>query len=187
MAEPSARETKQTLFLLLHFFFMSKMISLDLIFQPYSHACEFEFENINNFIVNFDSPLYTVQSTQMRIQKKMLDFSFSPIWTSIFSLACTLWSVLRNIILCKCQDHKNFHNNLNSVSRFSSFSRVIALAPSLIVLSQNQQKINQIFKNAIVKMLRGHFCVFQHPGQTAKGLNIPNMFKSPNRKYLQKL
>ena len=178
MAEPSARETKQTLFLLLHFFFMSKMISLDLIFQPYSHACEFEFEDINNFIVNFDSPFYTVQSTQMRIQKKMLDlqFSFSPIWTSIFSLACTLWSVLRNIIFCKCQDHKNFHNDLNSVSRFSSFSRVTALAPSIIVLSQNQQKINQIFKDAIVKMLRGHFST---PRTNSQRFEYPKYVQKP--------
>ena len=45
---------------------------------------------------------------------------------------------------------------------------------------------NQIFQVVIAKMMRGHFCVFQHPGQTAKGLNIPNIFKSPYRKYPKK-
>ena len=71
-------------------FFMSKMISLDLIFQHFSHACEFEFEDINNFIVNFDSPLYTVQSTQMRIQKKCWTYN-SP--SHQFWLQCSCQSL----------------------------------------------------------------------------------------------
>ena len=46
MAEPSARETKQTLFLLLHFLFHVKNDIIGLILQPYIYACEFEFEDV---------------------------------------------------------------------------------------------------------------------------------------------